>query len=59
MSHCTIAQLAEIRRQELISDATAYWPARIHSTHTSARSRRHSRWAALTAFRDWVAAGQL
>lgn len=58
MNDYVIAQLAEVRRQELIADATIYRRARTHRTRTNGGARRHPR-RPLTAFHAWVAAGQL
>lgn len=57
MNDYAVGQLAEIRRQELIADATIYRQVR-RRARTSARSRRHPRWP-VTGFQAWLAAGQL
>lgn len=50
MNPYTTTQLAEIRRQKLIADATHYRQTRRRRT----RTRRP-----VTAFHNWLAAGQL
>lgn len=61
MTTYTTAQLAEIRRQELIADATRYRQARARrfrrpASHASARKHRPR---PIAAFHAWLAAGQL
>jgi hypothetical protein len=48
------AQLAEVRRQELIADATYYRQARAHRSRTRNHLDRP-----ISAFHGWLAAGQL
>lgn len=58
MNEYLIAQLAEIRRQELIADATLYGQTKRHRTPPRDQLRIHPR-RRLSAFRAWLAAGQL
>jgi hypothetical protein len=58
MNQYAVTQLAEIRREELIFDATIFRQSRVGRTSESANSRRHPRWR-MSGFHAWVAAGQL
>ena len=57
MNEHGIAQLAEIRREELLADATLYRRTRKHRSPTSFRPGSARR--PLSAFHTWLAAGQL
>lgn len=58
MNHHAIAELAEIRRQELIADATLYRQTRTRRSRTRTRSGSYPR-RPRAAFHAWLAAGQL